>query len=321
MRIVVIGATGHIGSYLVPRLLAQGHTVVAVSRGLRHPYHGAVGWAAVERVRLDRADEEARGFFGERIAALAPDAVVDLTCFDVPSAQQLVEALQGRVQHFVHCGTLWVHGPSEVVPTEETQPRRPFGDYGVRKAAVEAYLLEKARREGFPATVLHPGHITGPGWVPINPAGNLDVAVFERLAKGETLTLPDHGLATLHHVHADDVAQAFARALARRGRALGEAFHVVSPAALTLYGYARAVAGWFGHEPRLEFLAWYDWRQTVGERDAALTYDHLAHSPCASIAKARELLDYAPRYSSLQAVHEALAWLVRAGRVSAPPLD
>jgi uncharacterized protein YbjT (DUF2867 family) len=47
MRVVVIGATGHIGTYLVPRLLAAGHQVVALSRGQREPYQGGAGWGAV----------------------------------------------------------------------------------------------------------------------------------------------------------------------------------------------------------------------------------------------------------------------------------
>ncbi|MFD2357599.1 NAD-dependent epimerase/dehydratase family protein [Nonomuraea ferruginea] len=38
MRVVVIGASGHIGTYLVPRLVEAGHDVVAVSRGTRRPY-------------------------------------------------------------------------------------------------------------------------------------------------------------------------------------------------------------------------------------------------------------------------------------------
>ena len=59
----------------------------------------------------------------------------------------------------MHCGTVWVHGPSVEVPTTELQPRRPFGEYGIRKAQIEAYLLAEARRNGFPATILHPGHI------------------------------------------------------------------------------------------------------------------------------------------------------------------
>ncbi|MFZ0215941.1 MAG: NAD-dependent epimerase/dehydratase family protein, partial [Candidatus Dormiibacterota bacterium] len=34
-RIVVIGATGHVGTYLVPRLVRAGHEVLALSRGTR----------------------------------------------------------------------------------------------------------------------------------------------------------------------------------------------------------------------------------------------------------------------------------------------
>jgi uncharacterized protein YbjT (DUF2867 family) len=34
MRIVVIGGTGHVGSYLVPRLTRNGHEVVSLSRGV-----------------------------------------------------------------------------------------------------------------------------------------------------------------------------------------------------------------------------------------------------------------------------------------------
>ena len=53
MRVVVIGGTGHVGTYLVPRLVAAGHAVTVVSRGNRAPYspHGA--WQAVRRVTLD----------------------------------------------------------------------------------------------------------------------------------------------------------------------------------------------------------------------------------------------------------------------------
>jgi nucleoside-diphosphate-sugar epimerase len=41
-----------------------------------------------------------------------------------------------------------------------------------------------------------------------------------------------------------------------------------------------------------------------------VTWDHIAHSPNCSIAKARKLLGYEPRYSSLEAVRESLDWLI-----------
>jgi nucleoside-diphosphate-sugar epimerase len=315
MRIVIIGGSGHVGTYLVPRLVESGHEVLNVSRQQREPYQPHGAWKQVQQVVIDRAAAEADGSFGAQIAALHPDAVIDMICFTLESAQQLVAALRGQVRHFLHCGTIWVHGPSAVVPTTETQPRRPFGDYGIQKAAIEAYLLGEAQRGGFPATLLHPGHIVGPGWAPLNPAGHFNPQVFAQLARGETLALPNFGLETVHHVHADDVAQSFTQALAHWSTAVGESFHIVSPAAITLRGYAEAVAGWFGQKATLRYLPWEDWRQTVSEDEARATWDHIAHSPNCSIDKARRRIDYHPRYTSLQATHEAVQWLIEQERV------
>lgn len=315
MKVLVIGATGHIGTWLVPRLVTQGHEVVAVSRGTRQPYHRAPEWDRVHLVNIDRQEEEKAGSFGARIAGLEADVVIDLICFTPDSAVALVSALRGRVRHFIHCGTLWVHGVPRVRPYDETAPREPFGDYGIRKAEIERFLLDESNR-GFPATILHPGHITGPGWNPINPAGHLDPRVFERLSRGDVVTLPDDGSATLQHVHADDVAQAFALAVERPDRSIGEAFHVAAREPVTMRDYAEAAASWWGRDARLEFLPWSDWRATVAPRDAELTRDHMLHSPCASIAKAERLLGFEPRWSAIEAARDA------AGELSfEPPLE
>ena len=317
-RVVVIGGAGHVGTYLVPRLVEAGHDVAVVSRGRHQPYQPHAAWNEVERVTIDRSAAEADGSFGRLIRDLEPEIVIDMICFTEESARHLVEALAGRVQHFLHCGTVWVHGPSVEVPTTELQPRRPFGEYGIRKAQIEAYLLAEARRNGFPATVLHPGHICGIGWLPLNPAGNFNPAVYARLARGEEVLLPNLGLETVHHVHADDVAQAFMQAIANWRAAVGEAFHVVSPAAVTLRGFAETAASWFGEEANLRYLSWDEWRALHSEEDVAATSDHIRHSPNCSIDKARRLIGYHPRYTSFQTVYEAVMWLVEHGKL---PLD
>jgi len=314
-HVVIIGATGHVGTYLVPRLVAAGFQVTAISRSQRQPYQSHGAWQSVQTVTLDRNAEEEKGTFGQKIAALKPDIVIDMICFTLESAQQLVEALRGQVQQFLHCGTIWIHGHSVEVPTTEMQPRHPTDDYGVKKAAIEAYLLDEARRNGFPATALHPGHIVGPGWPPVNPAGNFNPDVFTTLAQGKELLLPNIGLETVHHVHADDVAQIFMQAIANWSNAVGESFHTVSPAAVTLRGYAETVAAWFGQEAKLRFLPWEEWKAAHSESEAAQTWSHISHSPNCSIAKAERLLEYRPRYSSYQAVYESLSWLIEQGVV------
>lgn len=315
MKTVVIGGTGHIGTYLVPRLVELGHEVTVVTRGQRKSYQPDGRWAFVQQVEANRSAEEADGTFGRRIAAMKPDIVIDLICFTMESNVQLVDALRGQVQHFLHCGTVWVHGPSVVVPTTEDVPRRPFGQYGIRKAQIEEYLLAEAGRSNFPATVVHPGHIVGPGWEPLNPQGHFNPAIFGALARGEELIIPNLGMETLHHVHADDVAQVFEHAITHRSSAVGESFHAVSPGAVTLRGYAEAVASWFGRAAVLRYMPWEQLRPALSEQEASATWDHLAHSPSCSINKARQLLAYQPRYTSFQAVRESVGWLMASGRL------
>lgn len=315
MRIIVIGGTGHVGTYMVPRLIESGHEVLCVSRGNREPYQSHGAWSQVERIQINRGEEESGGVFGQDILKLKPDVVVDMICYTLESARQLVDALRGKIQHYLSCGTIWVHGPSALVPTTENQPRSAFGK-GIPKAVIEEYLLDQARRHGFPATVIHPGQIVGPGWPPPNPAGHFSPEVFARLSRGEELALPHFGLETIHPVHADDVAQVFEKAIGNWNAAIGESFHAVSSAALTLRGYAEAVASWFGRKAQLKFLPWEKWKATVSEEEAAQTLDHISHSPNCSMAKARRFLGYEPRYTSLQAVYEAVTWLIENGTIS-----
>ena len=312
-RIVVIGATGHIGSYLVPRLVRGGHDVIALSRGTRDPYHASPQWSSVTSMVADREAQDAEGTFGDRIAALRPDVVIDLICFTAASAQQLLDALRPSRPLLVHCGTIWVHGPALRVPVTEDEPRTAYGEYGTGKAEIEALLHRETLAGGVPAVVLHPGHISGPGWPVITPAGNLDAAVWTNLATGRPLALPDHGLGVLHHVHADDVAQAFERALGRPA-AIGASFHVAAEQAMTLRGLAAGVARWFGRAPVLEFVDWAEFERRAGAEHTEATREHTFRSITASIARARDVLGYAPRYSSLDALHEALAWLVASGQ-------
>ena len=320
MKVVVVGGTGHTGTYLIPKLIEAGYDVAVISRQQRPRYladgiGSHTAWERVQWVEMDRAREESSGKFGLGVAALQPDVVIDMICFQPDSARQLAEALRGRIQLLIHCGSVWASGASLHVPSTENEPRRPICDYGVRKAEIEEYLLGEARRGAFPATVLRPGHMVGRGWVPVNPLANFNPQVYSELARGEKVSLPNLGMETLHHVHCDDVAQAFMLALASQNGAVGEAFNVVSPAALTLRGYADAVAEWFGKPAKLAFLPWEEWKKTASEEDARMTWDHILHSSCCSIEKARKVLGYQPRYTSLEAVKESLEWLIQDGKV------
>lgn len=324
MRVVVIGAKGHIGTYLVPRLVESGFEVIAVTRGVSKPYSPNGAWKWVKEVCLDRTALEKEGAFGQRIAELKPDVVVDLINFEPESAVQMVEALRGKVRQYVYCSSVWAHGYATLVPAREDQPKDPICDYGSKKRQTELYLLGEARMGRFPATTVGPGHITGPGWTCINPAGNFNPRTFEKILRGEEIALPHFGMELMHHVHADDVAQVFHRAILRMPAAIGEDFYAVAPQAITLRGLTEVMFRYFGHEPRIRFLPWAEWcAETLAEEPENgqgyinSTYSHLTHSDVYTCDKARTLLGYHPRYSIPEAVQECADSLIARGVITA----
>lgn len=150
-RIIVIGGTGHIGTYLVPALVDQGHDVVSVSRGLAKSYIHNTAWDRVEQVTVDRQEEEKAGTFVERIVGLKPDIVIDLISFNLASTRPLVEALRGKIEHFLHCSTLWVYGHTAAVPAGEDEPLNPFGEYGthvILKAIRSPFIVSQRNKTG-----------------------------------------------------------------------------------------------------------------------------------------------------------------------------
>ena len=135
-RIVIIGGSGHVGSYLVPALIERGHDVVNVSRGAAAPYRKHPAWKTVEQVIVDRKAEEAEGKFGTRIEGLHADVVIDMISFELEGTKQLVEALRGKIEHYLFCSTIWVYGHPTSVPSPETDPTNAIDTYGINKAKI-----------------------------------------------------------------------------------------------------------------------------------------------------------------------------------------
>lgn len=318
MRVVVIGGRGHIGSFLVPRLVRAGHEVISISRGQRASYVDDPAWTQVRQATADRVAEDRDGTFPSRVADLQPDVVIDLICFTLDSAAALVDGLRGRTGHLLHCGSVWRHGPSLKLPITEDNGASPLGEYGTAKAAVADLLKAETRGGGLVTTSLHPGHIVGPGWHPIGPLGNVDPAIWTKLSAGQPLDIPGIGTELMHHVHADDVAQGFVAAVDHRDAAAGEDFTIVAPAALTVRGYAQIAASWFGQAADLRTVTWDEFRATTSEELSQSSWEHLSRSQYLSIDKARALIGYAPQYEPEAAILASVRWLIDHGQLDLP---
>lgn len=312
MKVIVIGGCGHIGTYLVPKLIKGGFDTTVISRGQSKPYVEDPVWKEANHVILDRSKDEDFAF---KIAEMNADIVVDLINFDIKDTKAMVEALkETKLSHYVYCSSIWAHGRAEFLPTDPNCVKEALDHYGSDKYTSELYLKEEYRKNGFPVTIIMPGQISGPGWVIMNPMANKDYGVFQKIADGEEICLPNFGMETLHHVHADDVAQIFYKAIIHRNQALGESFHAVAKESMTLYGYAKAMYRYFNNEPKIKFLSWEKWCEYMSdEKEINDTFYHIARSGHYSIENAQRLIDYSPKYTTLETVEQGVKSYVERG--------
>lgn len=305
MKAVVIGAFGHIGTYLVPMLIENGFETIAISRGLNKPYENNPLWDRAVKVKIDRNSPE----FIKTIVDTNADVVIDLINFDVNQTKKIVSALKNtNCKHYLYCSSCWANGRAEVLPVNlGGRSGEPLCDYGKDKALSEKYLHEEFEKNGFPYTAIRPGQISGAGWDIINMWGNTSYRAFQTIKDGGEIALPNFGMETIHHVHGYDVAQVFCKAVTHRENALGMVFDASSGSSITLYGYAKLMYEFFGQEEKIKFLPWDKWCEYEGNtKECEHTYLHIARSGSYSIEKERRLLDYTPKYTNIETIKLAV---------------
>ncbi len=308
-RVLVIGGTGHIGSYLVPRLVSFGYEVFVYVRGETQPYPPSPLWKRVTRLSGNREEDEKKGTLQEYIRTIKPDILVDLIAFEPESAAGLVEVLSEEETHLLMCTTAWVYGKTRTIPTSEDAPRLPENDYARKKVRIEDILFAACGKVR--STIIRPTHITGPGKTFVTPFGDHNPETLQRILNGEEVILLDGGFSTLHHVHPQDVADLFFSALSQPRKAVGEAFNCGARHAMTFFGLGEFLARSFGKPFCFRSMSLEEYAECFGYPEEAAM--HVRQGCCVSMEKAREILGFVPRYTPEAAVLEAMHDLIARG--------
>jgi nucleoside-diphosphate-sugar epimerase len=208
--VLVTGAAGTVGNYVVGLAEAAGFAVVANdinARGLRQPTRGR----ALAGDLLD-ASVRARALEGvDHIVHTA--ALLDSTAETTELSRvntELVEALfedaaRRKVKRFVHMSTCMLYAPEQRGPLGEDAATAARGPHGLSKLGAEAFLRGRGRGDGPAWTVLRAAPIYGrrgrhfaASLLIIGPLLRLFTPIVPRITGG-----PRHTF-----VHAEDVARA-----------------------------------------------------------------------------------------------------------------
>jgi nucleoside-diphosphate-sugar epimerase len=217
--VLVTGAAGTVGNYVVGLCEAAGFSVVASdtnARGLRQPTRGRI--CAGD---LTDPDVRARALDGvDHVihTAAVLDATADAAGLGRVNTDLVIDlfedATKRGVQRFVHMSTCMLYAPRQGVPLTEDAATAPRGPHGLSKLGAEAFLRGRGRGDGPAWTILRAAPIYGrrgrhfaASLLVIGPLLRLFSPILPGFAGG-----PRHSF-----VHAEDVARALLFAL-RDGR-------------------------------------------------------------------------------------------------------
>ena len=269
MKVLVTGADGFVGSWLVPRLVLDGHEIVAAVRAgvtrVGPPWPAGVievPWEIGDRGSVrELLDRDVEAVIHLAAVASGGDALRDPDlAFDVNvrGTARLAEALaarHGRKATLLFVSSAEVYGVGTGVPRLESDPRAPVSPYAESKAAAEEALSDVAGRTGLNVIVARSFAHTGAR----QDARFVIPAFARRIVEARRLRAGSIAVGNLSPVrdvlHVSDVVDAYCRLMVRG--APGEVYNVASGTGVALaevFARLSVLAGWTGQARATEDL-------------------------------------------------------------------
>ena len=255
MRVLVTGAAGFIGRWVVGELLARGHTVLPIDSLVAgdvtnlDEFAGQPGLLPFEQGDVRDADACRRWTADvDAVAHLAAsisvqDSIDDPTTTfenDVVGTFQVLEGARASGARVLFMSTCMVYDRA-TTPTgiAEDHPTKPASPYAASKLAGEALTLSYFHAYGLPTTVVRPFNTYGPFQRSVGEGGV--VAIFNRLSLlGEPLRIYGDGTQTRDLLYAADCARFVCDALLADG-ATGRILNAGTGADVSVNDLAAAV--------------------------------------------------------------------------------
>ncbi|MEM4634060.1 MAG: NAD-dependent epimerase/dehydratase family protein [Candidatus Anstonellaceae archaeon] len=293
--IVVTGGSGFIGSHVCSLLAERGYKVRIID--ISPPqlgYQGEFVRASVlDAIRLQKLFEGAEAVI--HLAALVDvqSSMLDPYSDFQVNVQGTINVLETARRHGVKkvafASSAAVYGDPKNIPIKETDPANPLSPYGMSKLSSERYVLLYNKIYDMQNTALRLFNVFGRGQSANSPYSGVITKFADAIRLDRQPIIYGSGRQTRDFVHADDVAEAFLRAIELPGS--DQPINIgcgKETAILTLLETMFSIAG---KSITPKFLP---------ERKGDI------QRSCADVSLARKLLGYSPKISLEQGLRELL---------------
>lgn len=322
MKILVTGATGFLGSNLVPALKERGHSVRALVLPSENATPLEEHGVAIYRgnvLQPETLAEPVRGVDAvfHLVALMATWAPLSTHyAVHVTGAANVCAAVQAAgVPRLIHVSSAITYTPGMPQPIREDYPQEPVHEpHAVTKAQGDKLVQRLIAEEHLPAVIIRPEAMFGPGDRINFPR------IADRLQSGKGIIIGS-GRNAVPFVFVSDVVQGLLLALDHE-RAVGQAYNITNDETMTQEEFLCAIADEVGApRPRLHvpyrplFAAAYVAEHIAtltGYRSEPLVTRHgvqmFGSDNHLSIDKARRELGYAPQVPLREGIRLTAAW-------------
>ena len=263
MRAIVTGGAGFIGSHLVDRLAADGHSVLALDNFSTGRPDTLAHLAGHARVRLERADVAEADrllplFDGAdwvfHLAALADivpsiERPLDYHRANVNGTAAVLEAARrSGVTRFLYAASSSCYGIPDQYPTPEEAPMRPQYPYALTKLLGEQCVLHWGRVYGLPVVSLRLFNVYGRRSRTSGAYGAVFGVFLAQKLQGRPLTVVGDGTQSRDFTFVSDVADAFVTAA--ESDVAGEVFNVGTGSPVSVNRLVALLRGDVVHVPK-----------------------------------------------------------------------
>lgn len=308
--VLVTGATGFLGSWLVPALVRRGASVVALVRdGAPRSLLVRDGWLdRVETVRGSLTDEgllrrALAEYSVETVFHLGAQALVGVAKSDptgtletnIRGTWMLLEAArQCGVGQVIVASSDKAYGASDHLPYREDHPLRGLYPYDVSKSCTDLLTTMYTRTFALPTGVVRCGNLFGGGDLNFS---RLIPGVIQATLRNEPFVIRSDGQFIRDFIYVEDAAEAYlllAERLAGDAALAGEAFNFGLGLRLTMLDLTEKILAMMGRSELRPVI--------LNQASSEIREQYL------DAAKARRVLDWSPRYQMDEGLRRTIAW-------------